>query len=246
MSETVHRVVVVTGASRGVGLEWVRQLNKKAGTLIVAIVRDPNKASSLQPLLSSSVVAVQGDLSDIESFSALTSRISKVTDGKVDVLINNAGIMTGAGADSNLGISKSTVGEWQEQFHVNVTNPVFLTTSLLPLLRNGREKKVVNIASFFGDTEWSLAHPELQNASYSVTKAAITMATIKFHNELREEGFTFLALNPGWVTTDMGGSYAALTPESSISQCLSFVNRSTTKDSGGYYSLDGRKEGVTN
>ena len=69
------------------------------------------------------------------------------------------------------------------QFRVNVTSPVFLTTWLLPLLKNGREKKVVNIASFFGDAEWSLAHPELQNASYSVTKAAITMATIKFHNE---------------------------------------------------------------
>lgn len=69
------------------------------------------------------------------------------------------------------------------QFNVNVIGLVFFTIALLPLLESGAEKKVVNIASMLGDVDYTLANPHLQFASYSVTKASVTMVNAKFHAE---------------------------------------------------------------
>ena len=91
--------------------------------------------------------------------------------------------MTGAGASFDQGISQSTPKEWEEQFKVNVTAQVFFTLALLPLLEKGNERKVVNVTSMLGDLKYSEENPHLQFASYSVTKAGITMANLKFHNE---------------------------------------------------------------
>jgi NAD(P)-dependent dehydrogenase (short-subunit alcohol dehydrogenase family) len=103
--------------------------------------------------------------------------------GNANTKTSNAGIMTGAGASFDQGISHSTPQEWDEQFRINVTAQVFFTLALLPLLSNGTEKKVVNLASILGDIKYSEENPHLNFASYSVTKAGITMANLKFHNE---------------------------------------------------------------
>jgi NAD(P)-dependent dehydrogenase (short-subunit alcohol dehydrogenase family) len=91
--------------------------------------------------------------------------------------------MVGSGASFDKGISTSTPKEWEEQFRVNVTAQVFFTLALLPLLQNSSEKKVVNVASMLGDLTYSEENPHLNFASYSATKAGITMANLKFHNE---------------------------------------------------------------
>ncbi|KAE9374849.1 NAD(P)-binding protein [Stipitochalara longipes BDJ] len=244
----MSRTIVVTGAARGLGLEWVKQLSQDPSNFIVAVVRNPSTATQLQPLLSSKVVAVKADLGDFDSFSSVASEIAKVGGGKIDVLINNAGIMTGAGASFDQGISKSTPQEWDNQFRINVTAQVFFTLALLPLLEKGTEKKVVNVTSMLGDLTYSTENPHLNFASYSATKAGITMANLKFHNEFKDKNFIFLALNPGWANTDLAGegtgSYAPLQADESIRQCLSFVNRATAEHSGKFWSLDGRPEAV--
>jgi NAD(P)-dependent dehydrogenase (short-subunit alcohol dehydrogenase family) len=91
--------------------------------------------------------------------------------------------MTGAGASFNQGISTSTPLEWDLQFRINVTAQVFFTLALLPLLEKGQERKVVNVTSMLGDLTYGEANPQLQFASYSASKAAVTMANLKFHNE---------------------------------------------------------------
>jgi NAD(P)-dependent dehydrogenase (short-subunit alcohol dehydrogenase family) len=108
--------------------------------------------------------------------------------------------MTGAGASFSDGISKSTPAEWDNQvrrplhplsrcrsdfkkFRINVTAQVFFTIALLPLLEKGSEKKVVNVTSMLGDLTYTAENPHLNFASYSATKAGITMANSKFHNE---------------------------------------------------------------
>ncbi|PNY20396.1 Uncharacterized protein TCAP_07428, partial [Tolypocladium capitatum] len=248
MSAQYSRTIVVTGASRGLGLEWVRQLSDDGQNLVVAVVRNPENAKRSDTLLRHNVTVVKGDMSDLDSFSSLAAEISKVGGGKVDILINNAGVMIGTGAEPQTGISKSTLEEWGDQFNINVISLVFFTIALLPFLENGRYKKVVNVASMLGDVSYALARPELQFSSYAVTKAAVTMANAKFHVEFKDKGFTFLALNPGWVNTDLAGKgkgvNAPLQPEDSIRQCLNFVYRSGPQDSGKFFSLDGRPEAV--
>ncbi|KND94000.1 putative oxidoreductase [Tolypocladium ophioglossoides CBS 100239] len=199
MSVQYSRTIVVTGASRGLGLEWVRQFSDDGQNLVVAIVRNPENAEQSKTLLRPNVAVVKGDLSDLDSFSALAAEISKVGGGKVDILINNAGVMIGTGAEPEVGISKSTPEEWSDQsvddgspvlttcqplqFNVNVISLVFFTIAMLSLLKNGRDKKVVNLASMLGDLGFALAKPELHFSSYAVTKAAVTMANAKFHVE---------------------------------------------------------------
>jgi len=248
-SSESKRVIVVTGASRGLGLEWVKQLSRDPENFVIAVVRNPDSAGSLKPLLGKNVVAVKGDVVDHDSFPRVVEDISKVGGGKVDWLINNAGIMTGTGAEPSTGISKSTIKEWRDQYEVNVFGLVFFTIALIPLLEKSNEKKVINVASMLGDLEFTEKNPWLHFSSYSTTKAAVTLANAKFHWEFKDKGFIFLALNPGWVQTELAGDelakQAPLTAEQSISRCLSFAQRSTTDDSGKFWSLDGLKEAVT-
>ncbi|KAF2663859.1 NAD(P)-binding protein [Microthyrium microscopicum] len=246
MASESKRIIVVTGASRGLGLEWVTQLSANSENFIIALARNPDTAEKLKPLLGPKVVAVKGDVSDLDSFPKVAEEISKVGGGRVDLLINNAGIMTGTGAEPSTGISKSTLKEWEDEFRVNVLGLVFFTIAMIPLLEKSSEKKVVNISSMLGDRGFGQLNPGLQFSSYSVTKAAVTEANFKFHSEFKDQGFIFLALNPGFVQTDMAGELEApLTPQQSISRCLSFVSRSTAEHSGQFWSLDGIKEGVT-
>src|ERR1700760_4225678 len=113
--------------------------------------------------------------------------------------------MIGTGAEPATPISKSTVKEWDDQWKINVVGLVFFTIALIPLLKKSSEKKVINIASMLGDLEFTEKNPNLHFSSYSVTKAAVTMANAKFHLEFKDQGFIFVALNPGWVQTEIAG-----------------------------------------
>ncbi|KAH0602174.1 hypothetical protein MHUMG1_01053 [Metarhizium humberi] len=165
------RTIVVTGASRGLGLEWARQLSESTENFVIAVVRDAKKAQQSETLSRSNVAIVTADLSKLETFPVVAAQISRLGGGKVDILIN----------------------------------VVFFTIALLNLLEASKEKKVVNLASMLGDLSYTFANPDVHFASYAATKAALTMATAKFHNEFENKGFTFLALNPGWVNTDLAG-----------------------------------------
>ncbi|KAI5460611.1 hypothetical protein BGZ63DRAFT_358443 [Mariannaea sp. PMI_226] len=204
MASESKRVIVVTGASRGLGLQWVEQLSQNPENFVIALVRNPDTAERLKPFLGPQVVAIKGDVSEFDSFPRIVEDISKVGGGKIDWLINNAGVMTGTGAEPVTGISKSTVEEWEEQFKINVLGLVFFTIALIPLLEEGSEKKVVNVSSMLGDLTYTEKNPNLHFSSYSTTKAAVTMANTKFHLEFKDKGFVFLALNPGWVKTELG------------------------------------------
>ncbi|KID60997.1 NAD(P)(+)-binding proteins & short chain dehydrogenase, partial [Metarhizium hybridum] len=199
------RIIVVTGASRGLGFEWVRQFSESTENFVIAVVRDAKKAQQSETLSRSNVAIVTADLSKLETFPVVAAEISRLSGSKVDILINNAGVMVGAGASFDQGICKSTPGEWDGQYKLNVTSVVFFTIALLNLLEASKEKKVVNLVSMLGDLSYTFANPDVHFASYAATKAALTMATARFHNEFENKGFTFIALNPGWVNTDLAG-----------------------------------------
>ena len=93
---------------------------------------------------------------------------------------------------------------------------VFFTIALIPLLEKSNDKKVINISSMLGDLTFTEKTPSLHFSSYSATKAAVTMANAKFHLEFKDKGFVFLALNPGWVQTELAGEELAKTVGDSI------------------------------
>lgn len=215
---------LITGASRGIGLEFVRQLAAR-GERVLATARDPAKAPELARLAAA---VLPMEATDDRSVLALRDRLEGQA---VDVLVNNAGVSSQTKNLAEL-TSESLLGV----LHVNAAAPMVVTRAALPALRRGQRKLVVNISSQLGSITNNSGG---STYGYRASKAALNMLTVCAANELRGEGFTCVAFHPGWVRTDMGGPEAPLTPERSVSSMLSAFDRLGPADSGRFLNYDG-------
>jgi len=233
------KVIVITGAARGIGFELARQLS--ASNNVFAVVRSPAKADKLNAIASSSLTVVEGDITNVASIKKSVEEISSKTGGKIDVLINNAGINLG----EQMGLVNVDPNDLNTQLTANVTGPVQTTVAFLPLLKAGSGKTIAFIGSRQGSLTLTTTKddPAAFMGSYSVAKAALNMAVRKLANELNsnEKGeFSVLSLHPGWVSTDMGGDQAPLTPEDSAKGLISVLDkRSVPAETGKFYAYDG-------
>jgi NAD(P)-dependent dehydrogenase (short-subunit alcohol dehydrogenase family) len=218
--------VVITGANRGLGLEFARQF-QAAGARVIGTARRPDAADGLKAL---GVRVEQLDVTDDESVVRLASRLG---DEPVDIVINNAGI--GGRHPSLEQIDADTV---DRIFQVNCLGPMRVTQALLPALRKGERKLVVNITSRLGSIELN-AHGGYYG--YRESKAALNMFNRSLARELADEGFTCVVISPGWVRTDMGGSRAPLSPAESIQGMITVINGLTTEDTGGFFNYRGER-----
>src|SRR5690606_22411454 len=135
----------------------------------------------------------------------------------IDVLINNAGV-----SSAGKKLESLDAAELQHVMMVNAIAPVLVARALLPNLRAGRRRLIVNITSQLG----SIANNTGGSSyGYRASKAALNMLTRSMANELRGEGFTCIAVHPGWVKTDMGGEEAPLAPEESARDLLALIGR---------------------
>ncbi|KAK9762657.1 hypothetical protein K7432_011408 [Basidiobolus ranarum] len=226
---------VVTGASRGIGLEYVRQILQKNGTKVFACCRNPSSAANLTELkhLSGDRLSIQKlDVTDEISVKASAGEISKLASDGVDVLINNAGVMIRAG-----GLIKTKKTELESMLATNVSGPVITTQEFIPLLERGKRKLIINIGSILGSIKINGNAPSTMG--YGVTKAALNMVTACLAKELGEKNFTVISLHPGWVQTDMGGKQAFVTVENSISKMLQVVDSLSNSDNGKFFDSDG-------
>jgi NAD(P)-dependent dehydrogenase (short-subunit alcohol dehydrogenase family) len=218
--------VVITGANRGLGLEFARQFHA-AGARVIGTARRPDAAEELKAL---GVRVEQLDVTDAESVARLASRLGNEP---VDIVINNAGI--GGRHPSIEQIDADTV---DRIFQVNCLGPMRVTQALLPALRKGDRKLVVNITSRLGSIE---LNEQGGYYGYRESKAALNMFSRSLAGELSAEGFTCVAISPGWVRTDMGGSHAPLSPAESIQGMIAVINGLTTKDSGAFFDYRGQR-----
>ncbi|KAG5642150.1 hypothetical protein DXG03_003554 [Asterophora parasitica] len=196
---------VVTGASRGLGLEFTTTL-LDAGHTVIAIVR--NKKAVSKGLTS--IIEVQkypklhvleADLEDQGSLERAATETAAITGGSLDVLINNAAHQ--APMDKFVGTTLEECGEsLSKYFKTNVLGPIATTNAFLPLLRKGTTKKVATLCSVLGVPDVTLQTEFTGHAAYSVTKSMLDMVNVKFALALRDEGFTFLGISPGVVWTE--------------------------------------------
>jgi NAD(P)-dependent dehydrogenase (short-subunit alcohol dehydrogenase family) len=215
----------ITGASRGLGLEFAGQLAAR-GDRVIAAVRSH---AGDEQLRSCGARIVNLDVANPRS----VEEAGRAAAGeKIDVLINNAGVNS---RSKRLADLDST--EISEVFAINAIGPLLVAKALLPSLRDGAQKKIVNISSDMA----SIAHNTGGSSyGYRASKAALSMLTACMANELRHDGFTCIALDPGWVRTDMGGPGAPLSPRESISKMLSLIDSLRPQQSGTYLDLNGR------
>ncbi|KAL0081650.1 4-dihydrotrisporin dehydrogenase [Phycomyces blakesleeanus] len=226
---------LVTGASRGIGLEFVKQL-ASAGNTVIATARNIEASSGLKALAQDNVILTTLDTGDSESIKKAVEFVSKVAPNGIDVLINNAG----ATGDMSLDVLNCTPEDYRKAFEINVIGTSSVTQAMLPLLRLGKTRKIVNLCSVLG----SIERTENGNAwgfgmSYAVSKAAEGMLTKGFSCALKDEDFTIVAVHPGWVITDMGGKNGELTTTQSVEGMLNCVYKMTTKDNGTFFDYAG-------
>ena len=219
---------VVTGANRGIGLEFVKQLTAR-GEQVDATARDPGAASELQALARPGV-RLRVHRLDVADDASVDTFATQLPEGPVDVLINNAGVSGVKGGEPIDPVDILRV------VNVNAVGTLRVTRALLPRLREGRGKKVVNLTSALG----SIADATGGRYAYRLSKVALNMATKLLAEDLRPEGFRTVALHPGWVQTRMGGSAAPVPPDQSISSMLRIIDGLTAEQSGRTFDFQGR------
>ena len=187
MTETVY---FITGASRGIGLELVNQLVKRDNAIVFAGVRNPFSLEKLYPSPPSNLHIIQCDVTSDDSVSKAAESLARIS-GRVDVLINNAGI------DNGLSIRDTDVAGFQEILETNLVGVHRVTRTFLPLIQNSSTKKVINISSDFG----SIAlNDRVLFGAYSTSKAGLNMLTVAYKNDYASEGIIFIPLHPGDVS----------------------------------------------
>ena len=213
MSEQ-KKIALITGANKGLGLETARQLAAQGVTVLLG-ARDLGRGEAAAASLKaggSDVRAVKIDVDDRSDHAAIAGLIEKEF-GKLDILINNAGIQLDGelGTNTTLTVSEENV---RKTFDTNLFAVVALTGTLLPLLRKSEAGRIVNLSSILGSltlhaTKGSPIYDH-KTFAYDTTKAALNSYTIHLAHALKDTKIKVNSAHPGWVKTDMGTDAAPM------------------------------------
>lgn len=218
--------VLVTGANRGLGLEFVKQLALR-GDHVIATVRNPQKLPI--ELISAAKEIIPLEVSDVAGIDALAARLK----GRpIDMLINNAGVM-----DEDKSVDTISMAAFERVFRINTFAPALLTKALAPNLRAGAWKKVLNISSTLGSITYA---SQGFSYAYNASKAALNMISARMAKDLKTDGIIVVSFCPGWNKTDMGGPDAPLEASDSIRSLLGIADRLTLHDTGKFLSHEGQ------
>ncbi|KAL7812785.1 hypothetical protein V8C26DRAFT_406580 [Trichoderma gracile] len=208
---------VITGASRGLGFEFLRQLSGDSNNIVIGLVR--NKPATDQAVAQelagrSNVHILQADISDYEAIKHAVAETARITGGTLDYLIANAAYISKFDAYDPIGVlgenPQALEQDLLKSFTVNVIANVHLFNLYMPLILVGSTKKVIALSTGMADLD-SMNKYELQVApGYAISKAAMNVAIGKFHAQYKKEGVLFMSISPGVVDT---GHYKNAAPE---------------------------------
>lgn len=215
----------ITGTSRGLGLELVRQLARR-GDRVIAAARSRGAADAAAGLAARFVEL------DVASEQSIAAAARALAGESIDVLINNAGVTA-----EDKTIDALDMATFTRVFTTNTFAPALLIRALLPNLRSGKGKTVVNISSGLGSL--STVGSGFSYA-YCASKAALNMVTVRAAQDLAGEGFKVVTVHPGWVRTDMGGPNAHLAPDESIGALVRTMDAITPATNGKFLNYDGK------
>jgi NAD(P)-dependent dehydrogenase (short-subunit alcohol dehydrogenase family) len=227
--------ILITGANRGIGLELVRQYLARGETVFAGARRVSDALLRLSEQYGERLMLVELEVNSAQSIHDAVEFVASRSES-LDLLINNAGIDPEQPADANFGSLEADA--MMDVLRTNAVAPLLVAQAFVPLLKHGKQPSIINITSEMGsiaDRDYGGSH------AYCMSKAALNMASRGMAADLRRHGIIVLALDPGWVQTDMGGPSASLTPEDSAGGILRVVDGLTIKDSGRYLDYRGRE-----
>lgn len=224
--------ILITGANRGLGLAFAKQY-AAAGWRIYAACRTPDAADTLNAVaatLAGRLTVHELDLNDGESVAALAHSLDGAA---LDVLLNNAGIYLG----KHKGFGATNYDDWLEILRINTLAPLRMVEALIDNVAASDRKLIINISSKMG----SMADNTTSGGAYLYrsSKAALNAVIRSLAVDLAPRGVTVMAFHPGWVSTDMGGHEAPVTPSVSIHGMREVIDRLTMADTGCFKDYEG-------
>lgn len=217
----MSELYVITGANRGIGLEFVRQLSSQSHR-VIATARNLDSADELKELSKTKEIELHSlDVSKNQSVEAFAQFCEKF--GSIDCLINNAGVYL----DEGRGFKDLPVEALIDTFNVNVAGNFRVTQALLPFLLKAKQPRAIQISSQMGSIEDNSSGGSY---AYRISKTALNMMTRSLAHDFPK--LISLCLHPGWVRTNMGGPNAKITPTQSVEGLLKVISGASLKESG--------------
>ncbi|GGK28344.1 SDR family oxidoreductase [Aliivibrio fischeri] len=222
--------IFITGANRGIGLSFVKYYLQQ-GHKVSATYRDTSTAQELLQLENDNPELSLYQL-ELTNYTTIQDVAKTLCHTPIDILINNAGYYGPKG----YGFGHCDVEEWKKVFEINAIAPQKIVEALYPSLQLSRDKTIVCISSKVGSMT--------ENTSgggyiYRSSKAALNSVVKSLSNDLKPEGFTVIAMHPGWVQTEMGGPNALISTEESVKGLTKVIAQLSIENSGQFLNFDG-------
>jgi len=228
MSNTKY-TVLITGANRGLGLEFVKQYAID-NYEVIACARKLNKKDSLHKLQEAYKNISIFPL-NIQNFTSI-DQLAKTLKKPIDILINNAGVYP----DSS--IDHIDYDAWLDAFKINTLAAFKMTKAFLPHLKKGDLKKVASLTSKMGSIDDNSGGGEYL---YRSSKTALNMVMKSLSIDLKPYDLSLITLHPGWVRTDMGGPNGLINADESVAGMKRQIDKLSVKTTGQFIAYDGKK-----
>jgi len=215
--------VLITGANVGLGLSLSKIYLKNNFLVFAGYVENMDNLTKLKKENEDNLYLVQMDVSSLDMIKKAFSLVKTKTES-IDILINNAGIHP---EKSNNELEELDFEDFHYTIDVNTFGPLKVIQQLLPLLKKGSKKMIINISSEAGSIKNCQRDREY---IYCISKAALNMESRILQNYLGEKGFKILAVHPGWLQTKMGGPDAVISPFESANNIFNLSMKSWGKN----------------
>jgi len=236
---TEKLVALITGANKGLGREAARQLARR-GMTVVATARDRARGEASAAALRDEKLDVRAlalDVTDGASIAAAARWVEGAL-GRLDLLVNNAGIVVSDGKPSEMDLA-----DVRKTYETNLFGVVAVTQAFLPLLRRAPAGRIVNVSSGLGSLA-RMSNPTAQFArfssvGYAASKTALNAVTVAFANELRETPIKVNAADPGWCATDLNNHTGPRSVEEGVRVVVQLATLGADGPTGGFFDENG-------
>ncbi len=221
--------VLITGTSRGIGLELAKQF-LASGNKVIATYRGQMSDEIKELAANTNLTACELEVTDEKAISKLAETLSDIT---LDILVNNAGII----GPENQNLTDMNMEGWLNTFAVNTVAPLLISRAFIKNLKRSKNPRIITVSSMMG----SLHGEGTGMYAYRSSKAAVNKVMRGLSFDLHEDGIIVCPIHPGWVKTDMGGSGAQLTAQESAAGIITLVSKLKMKESGKFFTWEGEE-----
>ena len=229
-------IALITGANKGIGLEIARQLGNRNHSVWLGC-RDAERGEAAAAGLRAAGVDSRAVVLDVTDEVSIRNAVARIEDqaGRLDVLVNNAGIALGNVSR----VSEEPVDEMRTIFEVNTFGPFRITQAFLPLLKKSSAPRIVMMSSGLGSIAKTADMKSLVYgvgaAGYCASKCALNMLTVKFAKELLPDGFKVNAADPGYTATDLNRNTGPRTVEEAATIAVDLATLDAMGPTGGFF-----------